>query len=156
MILHTGHHSFEFQQARQLRFGSPEDAVNFLKHLGYPDPDVTRQMRELVTQYSEDPADARLTDDQLLQRVAVLLHAGRITVIGREHRTVSAQPAAAAPAPAPAFPLSERAPRAASSSAPSQAVADPPTFGSNSAAQAACLVAAAAAGAPFCQEYGGN
>jgi hypothetical protein len=151
MIFRSRYQTFEFQTAREVRFGSIEDAISWLKHLGYPDPDVVRQMRDLVTAHSDDASDARLTDEQVLQRVAFLLYTQRVTVTSREHRTTSGQPAQpAAAAPAPAFPLSERTTRATPPPPPS----DPPTFSPNNAAatQAAALVAAAAAGAPFCQE----
>jgi uncharacterized membrane protein len=154
MILRTGYQTFEFNDAREMRFGSADDALTWLRHLGYPDPDLMRQLRDVAAQFSEEPSD-RLTDEQILQRVAVLLHTRRITVMGREHRTPSGQPAEAAPAAAPAFPLSERTTRTASSSPPPPPPAsDPSTFGPDSAAstQAAALVAAAAAGTPFCQE----
>ncbi len=152
MILRAGFQSFEFQEGRELRFGSTQEAANWLKHLGYPDSDFVAKLRELMTRYAEDPADSRMTDYQVLQRVAALLYSRRIVVIGREQRS-SGQAAAATAAPPPAFPLSERAPRASTASSPPPA-SDPPTFGPNAAAaaQASALVAAAAAGTPFCQE----
>jgi hypothetical protein len=152
MILRFGYRTYEFQEGREIRFGSTEDALTWLKHLGYPDAELIKRLRECVTRYSGDPESARLTDHQVLERMAVLLYSRRITVIGREQRTSSAPPAASTASPAPAFPLSERSPRAATAPPPPPA-ADPPTFGPNGAAQAACLVAAAAAGTPFCQEY---
>ncbi len=153
MILRSGFQTFEFQEGRELRFGSTREAANWLRHLGFPDPDLVIKLRELVTQYSEDTADSRLTDDQVLERLAILLYSRRIVVIGREQRANSGTPAAAAAGPAPAFPLSERAPRTAPPPAPPPA-SDPPTFGPNASAtaQASALVAAAAAGTPFCQE----
>ena len=154
MLVRTPYQTFEFDQARELRFGSLEDAQNWLQHIGCSEADVIRQLRDLLSQYAADDADGRLSDRQVVDRIAMLLYTRRIAVTIREHRTASAKPAQAAPAPAPAFPLSERTSRPAAASGPPPTQNDAPTFGPDNAAsaQAAALVAAAASGAPFCEE----
>ena len=153
MILRVGFQTFEFQQGREIRFGSMEDALNWLKHLGFPDSDLILRLREYVARYSGNLESSRLTDHQVLERMAVLLYSRRVVVIGREQRTASPPSQGASTAPtAPAFPLSERSGRASTASSPPLA-GDSPTFDPGlAAAQAAALAAAAAAGSPFCQE----
>jgi len=150
MILRVGFQVFEFAEGRDLRFGSNEDALSWLKHLGLPDADLMVRLRELLSRQSSDPDGSRLTDHQVLERLAAMLYSRKIVVIGREQRN-SGQPAQKPPSTTPAFPLSERAPAASTASPPPP---DASTFGPNAAAsaQAAALVAAAAAGTPFCAE----
>src|ERR1017187_1962862 len=152
MVLRVGLQTFEFRQRGEIRFSSTEDALNWLKHLGPPDSDLISRFRELLTRYAGDPGNSRLTDRQVVEKLAVLLHLRRIVVIGEENPATSGQPAQKAATLAPAFPLSERSPRAPAPSPPPPA-SDPPTFGAGSAvAQAAALVNAAAEGTPFCAE----
>jgi hypothetical protein len=152
MILRVGFQVFEFSEGRDLRFGSTDDALSWLKRLGLPDSDLMTRMRELLRDHAGDPDSARLTDHQVLERLAGLLSSRRIIVIGREQRTSSGQPAEKAESSAPAFPLSERATAAPASAPPPPT--EPSTFDPNvdAAAQASALVAAAADGKPFCPE----
>jgi hypothetical protein len=152
MILRSGVWTFEFRQRGELHFGSTEDALNWLKHLGAPDSDLTAKFRELLNRYAGTPDNSRLSDQEVVEKLAVMLHSRRILVFGQEYPVRSGQPAQKAAPMAPAFPLSERSPRPPSYSPPPPA-ADPPTFGPGSAAaQAAALVNAAATGTPFCAE----
>jgi hypothetical protein len=152
MIVRAGFRTFELRQRGVIRFGSAEDALNWLKHLGPLDSELISRFRELLTRYAGEPDSSRLSDQEVIQKLAVMLYLGRIVAIGQEHPLSSGQPAEKAASPAPAFPLSERSPRAPSYSPPPPAN-DPPTFSPGSAAaQAAALVNAAADGKPFCAE----
>lgn len=93
---------------------------------------------------------SRMSNDDVVKTVAALLANNRLHVhveVVKAMATESAQPAP------PAFqpPALQRAPTRTPSS-PRPTAVDPPTFPSsaNLASQAAALVAAAAAGAPFC------
>lgn len=154
MILRAGFQTFEFHEGREVRFGSNEDAVNWLKHLGLPDPDLMTRFRELLGRHSTEADTSRLTDDQVLERLGALLHTGRLAVLGREQRTSSGAPTPSTAPAGPAFPLSERALAASTAFSAPPPANDPPTFspGLNAAAQAAALTAAAADGKPFCLE----
>jgi len=66
MILRAGYRTFEFQEGRGIRFGSTEDALIWLKHLGLPDPGLMIRLKQLMARYSTDPEDSRLTDYQVL------------------------------------------------------------------------------------------
>ena len=157
MILRVGFQTFEFQQPleapKTLYFASREDALNWLKQIGSLQSDVMARLREYAARSTADPEFSRLSDEQALERLATLLHLRRIIVVAREQRTTSGHPGASNVSTPPAFPLSERSPRAASvSSRPP--TNDPPTFAPNlhAAAQAQALVAAAVLGKPFCPE----
>jgi hypothetical protein len=153
MILRVGFQVFEFSEGRDVRFGSTEDALSWLKGLGLPDAVLMTRFRELLSQHSGDPDGARLTDHQVLERLAAMLGSRRIIVIAKEMRSSSGQPAEKVQSAAPAFPLSERS-AAAAPAAPPPPPSDPSTFDPNvdAAAQASALVAAAADGKPFCPE----
>jgi hypothetical protein len=153
MILRVGFQVFEFAEGRDLRFSSADDALSWLKRLGLPDPDLMVRFRELLNSYTRDPDSSRLTDHEVLQRLADLLYFRRIVVIGKEQRTGSGQPAQKTESAAPAFPLAQRSPAASTASA-APPPNDPSTFSSDvdAAAQASALVAAAADGKPFCLE----
>lgn len=153
MILRAGFQTFEFHEGREVRFGSPEDALNWLKRLGLPDPDLMLRLRELLARHATELESSRMTDDQVLERLASLLYVQRIAVIGREQRTSSGAPTPSTAPAAPAFPLSERSTAAQTVAAPPP-VNDPATFsqGLDASAQAAALMAAAADGKPFCLE----
>lgn len=92
---------------------------------------------------------SRSSNDAVLNEIAELLVSGQLHLHEKKLPTL--------PAGVPkeqkfvAFPLSDRRP---SSSAPSSPTPDPPSFSPNidQSAQAAALVAAAAAGVPFCPE----
>ena len=152
MILRDGLRTFEFLERREIRFGSTEDALNWLKHLGAPDSDLISRFRELLSHYAGDPDTSRLTDDQVVEKLAVVLYSRRILVICRDNPASSGQPAQKAASPPLAFPLSERSSSPPSSSP--QPASDPSTFGPDCSAaqQAAGLVNAAATGSPFCAE----
>jgi hypothetical protein len=109
-------------------------------------------MRTLLWQESSAWPLSRMSDEEIVDRVADLLVSGRIHVHVQPVNPVSAGGSAPSEPEAP-FPLSERQPRsqAVASSPP---VSDPPTFPADldGGAQAAALVAAAASGQPFCPE----
>lgn len=156
MVIRAGFQTFEFQQAlelpKPLTFNSSGDSLRWVKNLVSAQPELVSRFREYLTRYSNDPESFRLTDHQVLDRLAALLYSRRIVVVVRQERS-SGQPNAKSQSPAPAFPLSERPVRGSSASSPPPA-SDPPTFYPNieAAAQASALVAAAAEGKPFCPE----
>jgi hypothetical protein len=156
MILRDGFQSYEFMQAlelpRPLFFATPDDALKWLRNLVSQRPEMLVRFRDYVSRYSSDPETFRVTDHVVLERMSNLLHSRRVVVTCREYRAASGMPASVQ-APAPAFPLSERAPREASASSPPQQT-EPPTFSPDCDpnAQAAALVAAAQDGKPFCPE----
>jgi hypothetical protein len=157
MILRDGFQSFEFLQAlelpRPLFFATPDDALKWLKNLTSQRPEMLIRFRDYVIRFLSEPEAFRVTDHQVLERMAGLLHSRRVVVISREDRAAGAAPTAAQTS-APAFPLSQRAQRETAPSTPAQQSADPSTFSPNTdqTAQAAALVAAAADGKPFCPE----
>jgi hypothetical protein len=157
MILRDGFQSFEFLQAlelpRPLFFATPEDALKWLRKITSQRPEMLIRFREYVSRYLSEPEAFRVTDQQVLERMAGLLHSRRVVVISREDRAAGAAPTAAQTA-APAFPLAERAPREAPVTTSPQQAVDPSTFSpdTDQNAQAAALVAAAADGKPFCPE----
>jgi hypothetical protein len=156
MVLRAGFQTFEFLQAlelpKPLSFSTADDALKWLKGLAFQHPDLIPRFREYLTRFTEDPETFRLTEQQAMERLAVLLHSRRTVVIAREYRAAGGRPSASTE-PAPAFPLSERAPKAPAVTY-QPPVNDPPTFNSDidAAAQANALVAAAADGKPFCPE----
>jgi hypothetical protein len=109
-------------------------------------------MRALLWEESSAWPLSRMSDEEIIDRIAELLVSGRLHVHVQPAHPVSGGGSSASEPEAP-FPLSERQPRtqAVASSAP---VSDPPTFPSDldGGAQAATLVAAAASGKPFCPE----
>ncbi len=156
MILRAGRQTFEFQRTlelpKPLSFAAYEDALNWLKQLMSQHSDMSSRLRDYLTRYSDDPETHTLTDHEAIERLAHLIHSRQIAVIVREQRSTGSPGESTQTAP-PAFPLSERSPRAASVSSP-QPTNDPATFGPNTdgGTQAAALVAAAAGGKPFCPE----
>src|SRR3954469_23759208 len=96
MMIHAGFQSFEFQQAfempKPLNFATEQDALKWLKHLWSQHPDLISRFREYLSRYSGDQEGSRLTDNQTVERLAVLLYARRIVVIAREARSGSGQP----------------------------------------------------------------
>jgi hypothetical protein len=158
MIFNVGFQSFEFLQAHEFKpmyFGSNQDALSWLKQIAKQDSDLISRLRDYLTRYSGDPENFRLTDQQMLERLAILLHSRRIVVIGREQRGSGGKPTPSTEAAAPAFPLSERSSRAPSASYQPPPETDSPIFDPNvdGDAQADALVAAAADGKPFCPEW---
>jgi hypothetical protein len=158
MIIRAGFQSFEFQRSfelpKPLTFASHEEALVWLKRLGFQDPQTILRFREYLRHFSDDPESFRLTDHQAVERMAELLASGKVAVVVREQRGGSA-PATSQPAAVPvAFPLSERVSRAPSASFKPAPAADPPTFDStlDSVVQAAALAAAADEGMAFCPE----
>jgi len=116
MMIHVGFQSFDFQQAfeipKPLNFASIEDALKWLKQLWSRHPDLISRFREIVARYSGDMESSRLTDDQTIERLAMLLHSKRIVAIAQGNRTAGGNPSPRSQPLAPAFPLSERRPRA--------------------------------------------
>jgi hypothetical protein len=161
MVLRSGFAIFEFQtgpesrkSGNRLYFGSSEDALTWLKHLGFLYSHLVFQLRDWVVRYYADPEVFRLTDYQMLERLAGLLYSRRIVVFVVEQRTTSTAPAATTTSPPPAFPLSERTPRPTSSSSQSAPASEPATFDPHldATAQASVLIAAAAQGQALCPE----
>jgi hypothetical protein len=112
MMIHSGFQSFEFQQAfempKPLNFASEQDALKWLKSLWSQRPDLILRFREYLDRYSGDQEGSRLTDNQTIERLAVLLHSRRILVIARQTRSGSGQPTERPETLPPPFPLSER------------------------------------------------
>ena len=111
MTIRSGFQTFDFQQAfelpKPLTFATDAEALGWLKTLWSQHPEVISRFREYLARYSWQEENARLTDHQTMERLAVLLHSRRVVVVVRESRT------GGAPAPrdltlAPPFPLSER------------------------------------------------
>jgi hypothetical protein len=158
MIIRAGFQSFEFQRAyelpKPLTFASHDDALKWLKQLGFLDPQTILGFRECLGRFSDDPECFRLSDHEAIERMAALLYSRRVVVVAREQGGGSASPTPkTAPIPIP-FPLSERAPRAPAVPPKPAPPDDPPTFEPrlDAVVQAAALVAAANEGKPFCAE----
>ena len=154
MVHRAGYQTFEFRyefaSPNALYFSSVDSALAWLNQLHLEDSGLIHRLRSFGSSSTGDPEFYRSTDQAALRRFAILLHLRKILVTVRLEPTESGKPSAKTDA-GPAFPLSERSTRVVQTT-PSQ-VNDPPTFGDvNAAAQAAALMAAAASGAPFCQE----
>lgn len=159
MNFRAGLQSFEllrtFELPRPLDFQSREDALKWLKQLGFLYPQATIRFREYLAQFSDDPQCFRLTDHAVLDRMAELLYARRALVVAREERNGPEASSSKTETIPVAFPLSERASRRTTSVSSQPApVEDPPTFDSriDAVAQAAALVAVASESLPFCPE----
>jgi hypothetical protein len=117
MMIHVGFQSFDFQQAfevpKPLNFASVEDALKWLRQLWSQHADLISRFREIVARYSGDMESSRLTDDQTIERLAMLLHSRRMVAISQGNRTAGGRPGPRAQLMAAAFPLAERRPRAA-------------------------------------------
>jgi hypothetical protein len=104
---------------------------------------------------AQDPRGARqfssMSDDAIMDHVAELLVSGRLHIHALfEQEPPGGTSSVAIDAPPAPFPLSQRKAPPIADRPP---ISDPPTFSDiDGAAQAATLVAAAAAGAPFCPE----
>jgi hypothetical protein len=158
MIIRAGLQSFELQRSfelpKPLTFASYDEALVWLKRIGFSDPQTILGFREYLRRFSDDPECFRLTDHQAVERMAALISSGKVAVVVREHGGGSAAPAAKAPAAPIAFPLDERVSRAPSASFKPAPAEDPPTFDPklDSVVQAAALAAAADEGKAFCPE----
>ncbi len=158
MTIRAGLQSFEFQRAfelpKPLTFASHDEALNWLKQLGFLHPGTILRFREYLTRFSDDPECFRLSDHEAVERMAGLLYSRKVLIVVREQGGASGASAPKVAAPPIAFPLSERTSRTSSASPKPAPADDPPTFDPrlDSAAQAAALVAAAAGGKPFCPE----
>lgn len=113
------------------------------------DPFQMRILRDLLSNQILLPP-SQTADDMVIEQIADLLVSDRLHIHAEEMETIAAGGVETSDQSV-AFPLSERQSR---DTAPPPPVADPPTFSSkgNPSAQATALVAAAAAGTPFCQE----
>ena len=158
MTLRSGFQSFEFQRAfelpKPLNFGSHDEAVKWLKQVGFLHSGAVQRLREYLARLADDPECFRLTDHDAIEKMATFLYARRVVVVAREQRAGSdGSTAKSAPIPV-AYPLSERVTHAPSSSAKPVTVEDPPTFDQKNdpVVQAAALVAAANDAKPFCAE----
>jgi len=159
MIVRSGFVTFEFQQALELPkplvFSSADEALKWLKQIASRQAAVIHQLRSYAGSFSGGPDFSRLTDDQALQRLSLLLYSRRVVVIAREQCARAGSPTPQSGAAGPAFPLSQRSTRAAETPSTQTAPSDdPPTFDPNvmAATQAAALVAAASQGMAFCPE----
>jgi hypothetical protein len=155
MVLRIGFRTFQFHRQMKvppaLDFVSREAALDWLKQLALEDSDVIHRLRRYAAGSAGDPEFHRLTDHAALHHLAILLHLRKILVTVRYEPTASGKPSAKLASAPPAFPLAQRSPRESSSSQPKPG--DSPTFSNvNAAALASALTAAAANGAPFCQE----
>jgi hypothetical protein len=113
------------------------------------DPLRIRILRDVLSQQISLPP-SRVADDTVLEQIAELLNSGRLHIHARKRETYAAGGAISSQErSAVAFPLAEHLPRRPE---PAPRVVDPPSFPpkANLTAQAAALVAAAAAGTPFC------
>ena len=158
MNIRVGHDTFEFYKKpdipRILDFGSQDEALRWLKGLRDRHADAIVRLQEYAARSAEDPDFARLTEQQTLERLAMMLYYRRIVVLAREQRATAATPAERTESSPPPFPFAKRDRRAQTSSTPAPQPKDPTTFEGNldAAALASTLVAAAANGSPFCQE----
>lgn len=161
MIVHVGFQTFEFrlgpvdlEDQETLYFPSREDALKWLKRMGFLHSNLIVRLRSYVARYCDDPETFRVTQHYSLERLANLLYLRRIIVTYVEERAVAGSPTPVTAAPAPAFPLSERSQRDASTSSQPPPDTDAAMFDPDvdAAVQAAALVAAAADGKPFCPE----
>jgi hypothetical protein len=117
MIVHSGFQSFDFQHSyelpKPLTFATEHEALRWLKELSSKQPNLISQFRNNLARWGwDDPESRRLTDPQIIERLAVLLYSRRTVVIARETRTASGTPTPRTETLAPPFPLSERKPRA--------------------------------------------
>jgi hypothetical protein len=116
MMIHVGFQTFEFQQAfeipKPIAFATDQEALNWLKRLWSQHPVLISRFREYVARHNWDHETRRLTDYQTIERLAVLLHSRKVVVLARETRSGGGTPSPRSETMAPAFPLSERKPRA--------------------------------------------
>jgi hypothetical protein len=162
MIIRVGFQSFDFQRTielpKPLTFASKDEALKWLKHVGFQHEEAINRLRALLTHLVDDPESSRLTDHDVVDRTAKLLYSRRVVIVVRDEGGRGGGPAPKAEAPPKAFPLSERISRASSASSASSSkpvpAEDPPTFDPrvDPVVQAAALVAAANAVEPFCLE----
>ena len=152
-IFNNGLQSFEFRRTREVRFESSEHALRWLKQLAFPDSANVSRFRALVNQSGSDAQTFRLTDEQVFEALARMLHTQQVVVFAQASQSNHRQTAAPKPvATAPAFPLSERV-RKTQEAAARTPVVEPPDFDHEVASrQAAVLIQAAASGAAFCAE----
>jgi hypothetical protein len=116
MTIHAGFQIICFQQAfempKPLAFASEEEALNWLRHLWSQHPELISRFREYVARHCWEQEVHRLTDNQIIERLAGLLHSRKVVVHVRETRSGGRKPRQGSDTLAPAFPLSERKPRA--------------------------------------------
>jgi hypothetical protein len=158
MTIRDGFQSFDFQMhfelPKPLTFASQDEALRWLKELASRRPESLVRFREYLARLSGDPETSRITDHDATVRMAELLYTRKVMIVVRKESSGGKGGAPKTAAPAAAFPLSERLPRAASVTSKPAPVIDPPTFEPrvDAVTQAAALVAAAAEGQPFCTE----
>jgi hypothetical protein len=135
-----------------LSFQTREAGLFWLTSLQRWRADLIAELRTVLA-YRSPIECFRLSDAELLQCVAQLLYTGRLLVVAELETSTRAQ-GSGKPAREPAaFPLDQRTPARAVSSA-RRLEEDPPTFSQNMdmLAQLAALVGAASRGVPFCPE----
>jgi hypothetical protein len=117
MILRVGYQSLEFKQKvelpKPLTFASVEDALGWLKQVWLENPDVIRRFRDYLSRNSGDQGVFRISDHQVLERLAVSLHSSRVVVLAREVPTQGGTLEPEVDKVDPPFPLSERKRRSA-------------------------------------------
>src|SRR5690242_19763033 len=129
MIVRAGFQNFELQQSYELpkpiTFASHDAALNWLKQIGFMDRGTIVRLRECVARFSNDPDHFRLTDQQVVERMAAMLYSRKVLIVAREERGISGSPTPKEAPNTAAFPLSERTSRAPSTSPKPAPVEDP-------------------------------
>jgi hypothetical protein len=158
MIIRAGFQSYDFQRVfelpKPLTFLSPDEALKWLKQLGFSHPEAMVGVRTYLGRISDDTESFRLSDHDVIEKMAALLYSRKVVIVARDEGGGSKGSAPNAAAPVVAFPLSQRNSRAPSAAAKPAPVSEPATFDPklDAVVQAAALVAAAAEGKPFCPE----
>jgi hypothetical protein len=116
MVIQTGYQTFDFLKEseipRPLRFSTEQDALHWLKNQSSQHADLMPRLREYLARHAADAGGSRLTDYQVIERMALLLYSRRVVVIARANRTAGGKPTPREEVVAPPFPLSERKQRA--------------------------------------------
>lgn len=126
-------------------------AVSWLRRYKNDVPTLAA-MRKLLLEAQIGANSPRMSDDAVIDQIAELLAAGRLHIHVHPMKPTMGPSTGSGPSQ-PSFPLSERKPKATTSSHKVQAPPDPPTFPVNvdAAAQAETLRTAAQQGTPFCE-----
>ena len=99
MIVHAGFQTFEFllppvdlEDRETLYFTSSEDALKWLKRLGFLHSNLIVRLRDYVARHCDDPETFRVTHYNSLERLANLLYLRRIVVSYVEDRACAGSP----------------------------------------------------------------
>lgn len=148
-LIRLGAETYEFISSEQPAREFPDRgaALAFLQQFRTKTGDMGR-LRDIAARFEGASAVGRLSDDELLQVLAALLFAGRVSVaaIHRRHQSLGQGGAA------PAAPPPRRSAAAAASPAPTAPPPEPEPSDDIAEAQVAALQSAAAIGTPFCEE----